>query len=84
MARACRERGTRLVMLFVHDRDNVVPSLAALTYYQRVIGAETVVLPHEYFADIDLWRDSTHVNVEGSRLITAFFLRLELEKRLSF
>ncbi len=77
LAEVCRERGTRLVILFAHPRMNEKPSEKYLRYYREELGADVVLMPREVLVDPDLWRDAGHLNVEGCRRFTEAFIRQE-------
>jgi hypothetical protein len=72
----CREKGTRVLFVFAPSRRNVVPSAAYLAYLQS-LGGDLVLMPQEINANPNLWRNAGHLNKEGCRLMTDYFIQQE-------
>ncbi|MEW6352128.1 MAG: hypothetical protein AB1646_24005 [Thermodesulfobacteriota bacterium] len=76
LAAEARKQDTRLILLCVPERLNLLSSEGYLRYLSRL--GQVMPFPREILADPNLWRDEAHLNVEGARRFTDYFVASEL------
>ena len=82
LARLCRNKGVRLVFVFLPRRVNHRPS-PGYRKYLRSMG-DIIPFPQEINADPTRWRNATHLNIAGARAMTDHFIALEKERRAAW
>ncbi len=76
----CHQHGVRVIFVFAPSRENAVPSEAYLDYL-RSLGGEIISFPRHLMIDPAYWRDRGHLNKEGCRLMTEYFIERERTAR---
>ena len=77
LARLCREKGTRLIFLFLPYRANQRPSPKYVNYL-KTMGV-VYDLPREIMVHKKYWRDRGHLTPEGSEKLSRYFIQRERE-----
>jgi len=79
LAALCRQKGVRLIFLFLPHRANQRPSPRYLDYLGSL--GEVVDLPREIMAAKVYWRDASHLSVEGAERYSRYFIARERSKK---